>query len=310
MASSSDASAPRPYCSADARTNLLALSTFIDSRRPTFIWASSKGESAPGRAPAARQRTASAPYLSRISSGTTTLPLDLLIFLRSGSTTKPERAAWLHGTPPNSRCARTTDENSQVRMMSWPCGRRSIGYVRSNRSSSRSQPHTICGRERRRGPGVEDVGIGDEAAGLSALRLLESGRRLGRRVDREGGLVGEDRVVVVRLAVVVEPVPDRERDAEEALARDEPVAVEPFDPVGEPRLHVAGNPADLVAAGDQRGTEVGVAAAVGDVPLPGRDDLERLVAPLVEVRHALGGLRVAVEVAGGAQRVGRSSRGP
>ena len=112
-----------------------------------------------------------------------------------------------------------------------------------------------------------------------------------------------------RLAVVVEPVPDRERDAEEALARDEPVAVEPLDPVGEPRLHVAGDPADLVAAGDERGSEVGVAAAVGDVPLPGRDDLERLVAPLVEVRDALGRLRVALEVAGGAERVGRHLAG-
>ena len=36
-------------------------------------------------------------------------------------------------------------ENSQVRMMSWPCGRMSIGKVRANRSGSRSQPHTICG---------------------------------------------------------------------------------------------------------------------------------------------------------------------
>ena len=70
-------------------TNLLAFSTFIASRRPTFISRSSNGESRPGRALAARQRTASEPYRSRTSVGTTTLPLDLLIFLRSGSITNP-----------------------------------------------------------------------------------------------------------------------------------------------------------------------------------------------------------------------------
>ena len=36
-------------------------------------------------------------------------------------------------------------ENSQVRMMSWPWGRRSIGNTRLNRSGSVRQPPTICG---------------------------------------------------------------------------------------------------------------------------------------------------------------------
>ena len=87
-------------------------------RRPTFIWALSKGESIPGRAMAARQRTASAPNSSMISVGTTVLPFDFDIFLRSGSVTKPEIAARFHGRTPFSRCARTTRENTQVRMMS------------------------------------------------------------------------------------------------------------------------------------------------------------------------------------------------
>ena len=47
---------------------------------------------------------------------------------------------------------------------------------------------------------------------------------------------------------------------------------------------------------------LGVATAVGDVPLARRDDLERLVALLVEVRHPLGGRRLAFQVAGGAQQ--------
>ena len=36
-------------------------------------------------------------------------------------------------------------ENSQVRMMSWAWGRRSIGNTRANRSGSSSQPPAICG---------------------------------------------------------------------------------------------------------------------------------------------------------------------
>ena len=57
----------------------------------------------------------------------------------------PEIAAVLHGSVSTSKCARTTVENSQVRMISWACGRRSIGNVRANRSGSRSQPQTISG---------------------------------------------------------------------------------------------------------------------------------------------------------------------
>jgi hypothetical protein len=57
------------------------------------------------------------------------------------------------------------------------------------------------------------------------------------------------------------------------------------------------------AAGQQRGPQVGVAAAVADVPLARGDDLQRLVAALVEVRLALGRGGLAVEVAAGAQRL-------
>src|SRR3954453_22330610 len=94
-------------------TNFETLRTFIASRRPTFIWDSSNGESRPGRAIAARQRTASEPYLFRISDGTTALPLDFDIFLRSGSTTKPEIIERFQGNVWFSKWARTTRENSQ-----------------------------------------------------------------------------------------------------------------------------------------------------------------------------------------------------
>ena len=72
--------------------------------------------------------------------------------------------------------------------------------------------------ERRGGPGVEDVGVADEAAGLAALALGVAGRRVGGGVDGELGLGGHDRAVVDGLAVGVDRVPDRDRHAEEALA--------------------------------------------------------------------------------------------
>jgi hypothetical protein len=122
-----------------------ALRTFIASRRPTFIWLSSNGESRPGRASAARHRTASVPYLARMSSGTTALPLDLENFFRSGSRMKPEIIACDHGATWFSKCERTTRLKSQVRMMSWACVHRSIGKTRPHRSSSVSQPPAMCG---------------------------------------------------------------------------------------------------------------------------------------------------------------------
>ena len=75
----------------------------------------------------------------------TTLPFDLLIFLRSGSSTQPLMAVSVQGSRPKRAWLRTTEEKSQVRMISGPCGRRSIGKVRSKRSGSSSQPQTSSG---------------------------------------------------------------------------------------------------------------------------------------------------------------------
>ena len=156
--------------------------------------------------------------------------------------------------------------------------------------------------QRRRRPGVHHVGVAEEAAGLAALGLVVPGRGVGGRVDRQLGLARQQRVVVVGLALVVERVPHRERDAEEALAGDQPVAVEAADPVVVAVPHVRRHPLDLRAARQHLVAQGGVAAAVADVPLPGRDDLERLVALLVEVRHPLGGRGLTVQVARLAQQ--------
>jgi hypothetical protein len=64
-----------------------------------------------------------------------------------------------------------TLEKSHVRMMSCACGRRSMGNVRANKSGSLAKPHTICGDTEGGGPRVHHVGIANEAAGLTPLRL-------------------------------------------------------------------------------------------------------------------------------------------
>src|SRR5450756_2982684 len=86
------------------------------NRRPIFIWPTSNAASVPRRADAAQYRTASDPCSSSSPIGVTTLPLDLDIFLRSGSRIQPEMAACAHGRQSCSRCDRTTVENSQVRI--------------------------------------------------------------------------------------------------------------------------------------------------------------------------------------------------
>ena len=115
------------------------------SRRPTFIWPSSTAVSVPGRPLAAQYRTASAPCCSIDGIGVTTLPFDFDIFLRSGSRIQPEIATLAHGSTPCSSCERTTVENSQVRMISWAWGRRSIGKTRPKRSGSSAQRPAIYG---------------------------------------------------------------------------------------------------------------------------------------------------------------------
>ncbi len=57
-------------------------------------------------------------------------------------------------------------------------------------------------------------------------------------------------------------------------------------------------PGHLVAAGDKRTLQVGVAAAVGDVPLAAGHDLERLVSLFEELDRVGDRLRVTDDLAG------------
>ena len=204
-------------------------------------------------------------------------------------------AASVQGSEPSSRCARTTVENSQVRMISWACGRRSNGEHPRHRSGVALPAAGDLRGERRGGPGVHDVGLADEAAGHAAL--LGRCSRQARRCDGSTGSAassGTSGRVVVGVAVLVEPVPQRDGHAEEALPRHQPVAVEALDPVLVAHLHVVGVPAQLAAAREQLLAQLEVASAVAQVPLAGGDDLERLVALLVELHRVRGRTRIAL----------------
>ena len=137
-----------PSAAGNDSTNFAAFSTLIARRRPILIcvgFCGSNAASVPSREDADQYRTASDPCCCRMSAGVTTLPFDFDIFLRSGSTMKPEIAASVHGARPSSSALRSIVEKSHVRMMSCPCGRRSNGATRFHSSSSRSQPPASCG---------------------------------------------------------------------------------------------------------------------------------------------------------------------
>ena len=87
------------------------------------------------------------------------------------------------------------------------------------------------------------------------------------------------------------------RDAEVALPADQPVAVQPVDPVLVAHLHVRRVPPQLFPAGEQRLAQVGVPPAVADVPLPAGHDLEGAIAAFVELDRMGDGPGLADQVA-------------
>ena len=160
------------------------------------------------------------------------------------------------------------------------------------------------------GPGVHHVGVGGEPAGVVPLVLGVAGRRVGGGVHREGGLVSGDGVVVVDLAVGIERVPDGEGHAEEALAADEPVAVQPADPVLIADPHVLGHPVEFSAPVDEGVAQGLVAPAVADVPLAGGDDLEGALALLEELHRVGDGPGLADQLARLGEQLDHALLGP
>ena len=152
-------------------------------------------------------------------------------------------------------------------------------------------------RERRRGPGVHDVGVADETAGCAALIGTIAGRHVGRWVDRQLVLARRDRTLVIHAAEIADRIPDRERHAEEPLTADAPVAVQAVHPVLVARFHVLRMPLQLAAPRDQRVAELDGL----EEPLPAGDDFERPVALFIEL-HGVGDRpRLADQIAALAQ---------
>ncbi|CAB4541071.1 unannotated protein [freshwater metagenome] len=95
------------------------------------------------------------------------------------------------------------------------------------------------------------------------------------------------------VALAIEWVPHGNGHTEEALARDQPVAVESADPVVVTHPHEVGVEVDLLAAFDETCAKVFVLGTVTDVPLAGRDDLEGLVTLLEKLDGVGDGLGFA-----------------
>ena len=113
----------------------------------------------------------------------TTLPADLLIFLRSGSRIQPEMSGVLERQGVVLEVA-AHDRREQ------PGADDLVGLgAQVHREDPVEEVGAPVagdlGRERARGPGVHDVGVADEATGLVALRLDVAGRHVARRVDRQ-----------------------------------------------------------------------------------------------------------------------------
>ena len=171
-------------------------------------------------------------------------------------------------------------------------------------------PGGDLGGERRRGPGVHHVGVADEAAGAAPVGLVAAGRGVGGGVDGEAVPVGLDGAVPVGGAVVAHRVPQGDGHPEEALAADQPVAVEPVDPALVAGPHVAGHPVHLPAPLHQGPAQLGLAAAVADVPLAARHDLQGPVALLEELHRVGYGPGLSVHLAGLGQDGGHLRSGP
>ena len=120
-----------------------------------------------------------------MSAGVTTLPFDFDIFLRSGSTMKPE----MRGVRPRRDAVlelRAQQGREQPGADDVLALRAQVEREDGVEQLVVAHPAARELRGERGGhPGVHDVVLADEAARLAALRLVEAGGGVRRRVDRE-----------------------------------------------------------------------------------------------------------------------------
>ena len=106
-------------------------------------------------------------------------------------------------------------------------------------------------------------------------------------VNREVALGGEYLLVPKDGAFVVNPVPQWNWDSKETLAADEPISVQPFDPIRVTSLHIRRVPPHFVTASNQFPIQVGIAAPILDVPLAAGHDLKWSVALFEELHRVI-----------------------
>ena len=133
---------------------------------------------------------------------------------------------------------------------------------------------------------------------MTALRLGVSQRHIGRRVNGQLLTAGHNRSGVVHFTVSVDRIPNGDGHTEETLPGDEPVARQPTHPVLIAHAHEIGVPGQFVASGQQTLAKCVVLRTVADVPLPGRDNFQRLVALFKKLHRVADGLRLAEHPAG------------
>ena len=176
-------------------------------------------------------------------------------------------------------------------MISWLCGRRSIGKRRRWRSGDPVQPVAICGVSDEVNQVSKTSASPVKPPGWSRCASAYPGGACGHRVDRQRRLVRDDRGREVGGSVRLHRVPHREGHAEVALPADAPVEVQVLRPVAEAQAHEVRVPGDPLPRLHER------LLVLEDPhePLPGGDELEGTIALLEELHRVLERLRLRDE---------------
>ena len=159
------------------------------------------------------------------------------------------------------------------------------------------------GSERRGGPCIHDIGIAGEATRHVTLSLGVPRRCVGGGVDGQCRFVCSNWLIVDGRTVGIERIPNRKRNAKEALTADEPVAVETVDPVLITNAHMRRMPVKFLAAFEQCFAQWKIASTVTQIPLTAGENFERAIALFKELHRVRDGLWFAIELVRVSQHV-------
>ncbi|CAB4590437.1 unannotated protein [freshwater metagenome] len=152
-------------------------------------------------------------------------------------------------------------------------------------------------------PCVHDIRIAGEPTRHVTLCFGVTRRCVGGGVDGQRGFVSGDGLIVDGRTIGVERIPNRERDAKEALTADEPVTVESVHPVLITNAHVRRMPVKFFTAFKECFTQRKIATAIAQIPLTTGENFERAIALFEELHWVRDGLWFAIELVGLAQQI-------